>query len=335
MSAGGSRARLLNLLKGAATLEIVREFLKQRGLTSTASSWDQMIEDRLVPHLEERTLAVEDLVSLLRDSEEHGRQHVFLYRITEGYEAPSLNERRLRAALEALDLVNLLDGPRFLELPTTPQIVDVRAEERPRSGVVIKVVERREFLEFVGQNASDGELTKRYRTVEERAVNVARVGRDGLVEVRIFRRRNSTDYAEPLATFQKVIKPLLDLDKCEELSLMKAKAHIWNKGAQISDRIRINQQWARNPFGAENRILMQDSLRTLTDDNGSVRSMHAFVAQDGQHTACHATWVFSPGPPEEARHVALNGGPHEYALGQACTRAQYEQILEDILRFNA
>jgi len=327
--------RLLNLLKGAATLAIVRQFLKQRGLASTAGSWDEMISDRLAPPLDDGALAVNDVVALLRECEEHGRQHVFLYRLSPGYKPPCSDPARLKAALKALNLLGLLDAPRFLEMPATPQIVDVRMETEPKAAVIVKAVERREYQEFVGQTSSDGTLTKTYKTLEERAVNVARVRRDGLVEVRIFRQRNSSDYNDPLAGFLRLIKPLIDLAQCEEVSLVKAKTHIWETGPKLSGRIRINQQWARNAFGAENRLISQNPSRTLSDDNGSLSSMEAFVHVNGQHTASHVTWILEPGPPEETRNVALSGQAHEYALGQACTRDQYESILEGILKFNA
>lgn len=330
-----SDSKLLHLLKAAATLEIVRKFLKQRGLPSTASSWDQMIDDRLSPRLESGELTVPELVSLLRDCEEHGRQHVFLYRPANGYKPACVVERTLKTALTRMDLLSLLDSPRYLDLPSTPQLVDVRRESLPRKAVVVKGVERRTYLEYAGQKASNGQLTKTYNELEERAVNVARVRSDGLIEIRIFRQRTSTDYTEPLLSFAKLIKPLLDLAQCEEISLVVAKRTIWERGPQLSDRIRINQQWARNPFGTESRLISQNDSRTLADDSGSLDSMHAFMALNGQHTACHATWILEDGPPEVVRHVALHGRPHEYALGQACTRAQYEQILEDILSFNA
>lgn len=71
---------IAKLLSETTSLAIVSAFLKERRLAHSAPSWDSMINNRLRPALKSRDISFEDLVELLGSVEEHGRQHVFLYR---------------------------------------------------------------------------------------------------------------------------------------------------------------------------------------------------------------------------------------------------------------
>jgi hypothetical protein len=74
------KPNLFPLIQNAGTLEHARRFLKSRDLPFSAGSWKEMLETRLERYLEDGKLTEADIASLLGTIEEHGRQHIFLYK---------------------------------------------------------------------------------------------------------------------------------------------------------------------------------------------------------------------------------------------------------------
>jgi hypothetical protein len=106
---------LIKLLSETTSLAIVRNFLKDRKLTHTASSWDDMEKKRLIPLLKSKKIHINDLVVLLRDAEEHGHQHVYLYRCTEKDAATIMGHTRINSIANNNGLINM----RLLQKPPT------------------------------------------------------------------------------------------------------------------------------------------------------------------------------------------------------------------------
>src|SRR5258708_372655 len=79
----GERELVFKLLQENSTLGQVAQYLKRKGLHYSAGSWDELFGKRVSKALEKQDLTREDLVELIRLSEEYGNQHVFLYRTTQ------------------------------------------------------------------------------------------------------------------------------------------------------------------------------------------------------------------------------------------------------------
>src|ERR1700721_634695 len=94
----------IRLLKKNSSIHAVSSFLKRRSLAFSAGSWDALLSIRLKPALERGALTREDVLALIRESEEFGRQHVFLFRCPKTEVADLLNEDLIRKRLTALDL---------------------------------------------------------------------------------------------------------------------------------------------------------------------------------------------------------------------------------------
>jgi hypothetical protein len=60
---------IAKLLRQTSSLTIVSEFLKVKGLTHSASSWDDMVDKRLVPAIKAKKILIQDLIELLRNVE--------------------------------------------------------------------------------------------------------------------------------------------------------------------------------------------------------------------------------------------------------------------------
>ena len=130
---------VIKLLEEATTLQVVRNFLKEKGLHYSASSWEQLRSERLLPALKEYKIDIKDLVSLLRTAEEYRLQHVFLYKcLNEENIHLLLDKERVKKILVKMELDDILLNPKILEQPQVPTIVDVRWDKQ---GLVIKIIE--------------------------------------------------------------------------------------------------------------------------------------------------------------------------------------------------
>lgn len=167
---------LLRLIRDAGTLDVMREFLKKRNIPSTAGSWDLMISDRIEPALEAGQLTEKVLLELLRDLEEHGRQHTFVYRPKSGIRLP--DDSALRRWLGDIGSPDLVGNPRLAEKPAKPVISDVRRED---GVLVIKVVETREFRDRLKEEVRGNQVVVTYNVEMVRAVNIVRFHANGLL----------------------------------------------------------------------------------------------------------------------------------------------------------
>jgi hypothetical protein len=148
-------ALAVRLLKKNTSLHAVSAYLKRRELTSSATSWESMRDDRLKVALDAGDLDRTDLLQLLRASEEHGRQHVFLYRCSKTEAAELTNESSLRKRLATLDLLGLLDAPRIVEMVPGLQLVEAGIEQTSTgSYFVAKLVDVRRYKTQIGKETN-------------------------------------------------------------------------------------------------------------------------------------------------------------------------------------
>jgi hypothetical protein len=68
------KAKLIaDLLPKVTSLSVVSEFLKQKKLSHSAGSWEEMYEKRIVPNLRNKKITIEEFANLLSQAEEFGR----------------------------------------------------------------------------------------------------------------------------------------------------------------------------------------------------------------------------------------------------------------------
>src|SRR5712692_3719918 len=98
----GQREIVFKLLQENSTLGQVAQYLKRKGLHYSAGSWDELFGKRVSKALEEKELTREDLIELVRLSEEYGTQHVFLYATSQRRAAQITDKRRVESSLEKM-----------------------------------------------------------------------------------------------------------------------------------------------------------------------------------------------------------------------------------------
>lgn len=195
---------LLTILEGATTLGMVSAFLKSKNLPSSAGSWVDMKNKRILPALEEGKIFVGELVELLRAVEETGHQHVLLFSMPPENLNPLFDQTIFQQKLIELGLSKLVTEPQFLLLPEEETLVDIRFGAT--SGVahlVLKEYATKQVLVKSGEYVSEGQLVKTWTYEDSRSVNLVRIWQHGLIEVRIESRASKCDYSELAFRFLK------------------------------------------------------------------------------------------------------------------------------------
>ncbi|MGB6104596.1 MAG: hypothetical protein WBF88_12215 [Pusillimonas sp.] len=331
------RAReVVDLLRQTSTKETIQEFLKTKGLPFSGT-WDELRDKRLIPAVEARTCTVAELIDLLRSAEEHGKQHVFLYKCEPQDAVVTMERGRIRAELARRNQVNVLEQPAILERPLTPTIVDTRWKTGTIDlAMVIKEVETRESQHPLREERSaDGMiLTKTYELRRERAVNLVRLHHDGFLEMRISARSTgSTKYRQDVGMFWARLRGLLNQANFRPVALAEVKARTLSDRDNLGDRIRFSNSNLRNEDGTTMTVSSRGIDADLYGDSGAANGIKAFLDEDGY---CEGSNFFFRKNNDLSKdiHVVLTGEPNEFAITADCSEGDYEYVLNQIRAIN-
>lgn len=334
---------IFELLRIQATLDQVANLLKAKNLDHSAGSWEDMIGKRLKPYLHDKSLKTEELLLLLREVEEHGGQHVLLYRLGRN---DSFGDLFKDGGIEKR-IASLSDWPNvgeasFVNLPDKPMIVEVRRDKNgPHPSLVVKVVEKRIHKRRKGTELDKGDLIVRYKQEPYRAVNVVRISGDGTAEVRIFSHKEAVSYeGEAMGLLQR-LAPLVPITKWESHSLGKLRDNLLdpNKRNEMKKHFKLRHTQQRDANG--NRL--QAAIGSLSSDiyeaQGLISSLDLFGnPQNASH--CDRASIYLLPDQVTGREIAIglhgdtNGNPNEFSIGAKITRDEYEHILNSLLKYN-
>jgi hypothetical protein len=329
-----STKTLLELLQRYGTVRDLGEFLRSRGI-SGGTSWAQLIDDRIKPALKTGALSTETLLVYLRDAEEYGRQHVFLFRHKTGVPSAAV----VKSWLKDVGADCVLAASRVLDLPEKPEIAEVRRDPSNRGEIlVIKVIERRTYDTLLRVTALDeaGRYSREYQREEARAVNIVRVHPGGLVEFRVNQHKTaSRDYDTELAELKAMVRNLLDPMALRPINLVKAKSTLYDKRHDLRNELSFSSTHIRDTDGVSHTSACggQESLFSFERTEQSI----ALLTADGggYHESLNVWWLAKvKARPHQKVHVILSGSDNEFAVTQGCSRGDYEHILGEILRFN-
>ena len=166
---------LLEVLQNQTTLNNVKTLLQSKNVPHSASSWSNMIEERIQPAIADGTLVFDDLVNLVRDAEEHGRKHVRLFRFNEatpGELSSALDAQTVGAWAEARNYPAAGQYV-FSAYPAAPFISEVRLGDIGDPNALVIKVARTEYRRKTGElQEFNGEEVIISRRVPFRAVDV-------------------------------------------------------------------------------------------------------------------------------------------------------------------
>lgn len=326
---------VLKLLAEATSLDVVREFLRAKGLHHSAGSWKDMREKRLVPFLNDFQISLDELLELLASAEESGDQHIFLFHCRQDDAVAMIDRATTQATLRAAGLQHLIDGVDMERMPTTPTIVEVRWETADVDlSMVIKVAEVRTKRTLERERTMHGKFIKIYSDVQVRAINVAKLHRSGVLELRIQSRDNTTKYDGDLNRFMRLINQFFPATRFGETSLSTAKDTMWARREELRDLIRYTDASVIDEQGNRVRALTGSDKSNLSD-SAAGKSVD-FMLEEDENAYCAESnlWFLKSDSLSSPVHVLLNGAPNEFAITKKCSAADYEYVLNQIRHFN-
>jgi hypothetical protein len=327
---------LFSLISHQGTLEQVGTFLKERGLPSSGNSWQAMISTRLRPPANDGRLSEADLVDLLRQTEEHGGQHIFLYSLLKGRSIAKLFDGTLSAALSnagfpALGTTSLVD------MPNAPTIVEVREEAGAQRAVCFKIVEKRTTLEKISDVSGHGQVVVTYNQIPYRAVNIMRIREDGWAEIRIQSFTDAVSYSGNAEGVFNLLKPVVDrLDWMDEnLDTFKANLLDGTKRTHLQSIFGLRHTQHSNAEGTRLSAASGGIGTSMYDDAEGVASLDRFLQKKG-HAHCERVTITMKrhGPMERSVGLLVSGEANELAITSKVSRNEYEYIVSKILEHN-
>lgn len=331
---------IFRLLKQATSQQVVRDFLKANGVHTSAANWDDLFTRRIQPALEDETLTVAQLLSLLQQVEECGKQHTFLFACEPDTARGILSRRRIQQLAAEQGVAALLTTPLALELPEAPTLVDIRligtegADEL--DGLVVKQVETRTTKVFLGETYDDENSTmaRNYSLSKKRAVNIAYLSADGMLEMRVASQDNKTHYHENVASLRRAIAPFVPREGFGMVSLSRAKDRLWAEREALADEVRYSNSSARNDFGYTMNVSSSAQEDNLSTDDGSTAAMQSFLDGDGHITGANLYVRIPDSDPAREVHLLISGDSNEFAVPVSCSAGDYEHVRGKILALN-
>lgn len=332
---------IFNLLRGATSLSVVRDFLRSKRLAISAPNWDEMYARRIEPALNEGTLSVSELRDLLREVEECGRQHIFLYQCDPARAVLMLSPQRVQSVVNEMGLSHLFTAPLDLDMPNEPQIVDIRGiaatVAEPSPSLIIKQVETRSTNTFlrIEVDEQNNQLSRVYSVIKKRAINLARLYDSGLLEIRIASQDNSTRYHENISSFFEAISPLILRGEFKEISLSKAKSRLLDEQADLNGQVRYGHSEAINDWGFRMNVSTSSQEDDIFADDGSKEGLQIFLKNGGQVSRANVYFLIPDTDPQREVHVLLSGEFHEFAVPASCSAGDYQYVCAKIRYFNS
>lgn len=327
--------RVVDLLKQTSTKEVLQSFLKSKGIPYSGS-WEELLEKRIIPAINGHIFSAQDLIPLLSSAEEHGRQHVFLYRCTDLAKVKKMMDRkRVHSELRRRGEEELIQKTRVLEDAQTATFTEVRWDSASIDlALVIKEVETRKSHHPLEELVVGNILHKKYEIREQRAVNVARLHHTGLLEIRISARvTGSTKYKDDLRLFWARVCGLLELRDFTPVTFTALKARLISSPSEFVGKVRYSTSLLKNGDGTTMSVSSRGEDADLYGDAGASDGIKAFMAIDGHCEGSNFFFVKNSDLSKDV-HIRLSGEVNEFAITAACNEEDYRYVLDEILRLN-
>lgn len=331
------RGTAFDLLRKHSTLKAIEKYLSDKSLPSSSPSWPVVFE-RLAGLLSDGRLQRSDLLRLLRDAEEFGKQHIFLHRCSKKYATELINEGVLAANLAKLDLSEILTKPRIVGKSKGLQLVEARIDSPKKGGMrslVLKAVDVNSYRERESKVIEGDREIETYLWQHDRVVDVLSIREDGLLEIRLESRRNTVKYAELAENVFTKTTGIIERIQFQPVSLAKARLTLIQKRSQMGHIVRFADNQLRDKDGNSISVASGSKQQELyIQGSASDKAMEGFLSV-GTPTCdeIDCFWLTRKGSPEPSveLHTLIEGENNEYALTAHCTRKDYEYVLAQIL----
>jgi len=295
-----------------------------------------MVESRLVPALNDGSLQVEELVELIKESEEHGHKHVMMYQfnpeelenIKSMFDPTWLNgwakEKGLPVAGKYV----------FAAFPNVPTITEVRVGDgEQKEAIVLKIartLHRRkpaEMVEYQGREVYIAEVSK------YRAVDVVKIHGSGLVEVRVHTRSGAISYPGAALSALNYLDGILQTGTVGDYSLGRARDVFADstKRPALPPQFELLEAELKNDRG--------DRMQSSSDpDHGGINGSEVTTgvidhfSDAGYDAYCERARVTYKIGNTRKINVILTELDNEIIITSNVTRAEYDEILQAVLK---
>lgn len=325
------------LVERQGTLEQVSNFLRQAGLPFSGGSWKAMIDTRLRPAVADNKLSEDQILDLLRQTEEHGSQHVFLYTLVGKKSVDNLFSQKLPAILKEASFPALGQAS-IVDMPASPTLVEIRAENTNPRSIVFKIVEKRSFFDKVSDKQGNGQLVVTYNEVPYRAVNLMRIFEDGRAEIRIQSHTNVYNYGALANGVFNILSPVVEKWHWRDLELEAFKRNLFDPARRtaLQSIFGLRHTQHSNLDGTRLTAAAGTPGTSMYDDPELVASVDRFL-EKVNHAHCERVAITLKKSNHFVRPVTLliGGEVNEFAITSKVSRNEYEYILDSVLKHNS
>jgi hypothetical protein len=327
---------IFNLLRQTTSISVVSNFLAGKNLNHSAGSWDDLFSKRIIPALDKHELTEDDFLDLLRSAEEHGKQHIFLFKCSAAKAKDLLDENLFLATAKKHGLLSLLTKPTILDQPSQPTIADLRFGQAEAGGIVLKEVEKRIKQIRQGEEKQGSNLVVTYRLESRRAVNVVRLSRDGMLEVRVasYDSNSPKQYENDVTRLFGLFQPFIGAVEFNLVSLDKAKRFTYKNAAILGNKIRFSNITIQNDDDTRITASVGTSDANLLLSTAIQESLNNYSKHEGHFASSNFYFLPTINGPSKETHVVISGQPNEFTIPVSCNRADYEYILNQIRSYN-
>ena len=269
---------------------------------------------------------------MLQEMEEHGRQHVLLFRPKKDMPYHErLNPKRVRKALMDRGFSHVLDSLPSTETPGEVTLTHLRFED---GALVFKALEAKEaYVRIQTIPFDEGREIRFEQLNRQRRAKLARLHLDGLLEVRLSTlnsSRSDHSYAREAEAFLKTFNWLVEPSWFDPASLKTFKARVWNRPR--NDGVQVLNQEIDSDGGGRVKLSAHDRTTDAAEDQGLQASKSAVLARDG--SSLGKTEVRWEGQADRRPYsdvtIRVTREPNEFAVGQASTKADYDHVFDAI-----
>lgn len=326
---------IFSMIRTQSTMVRVNDLLKSKMLPFSASGWDDLISVRLSPAYNKGHITLDDLHSILRESEEYGRQHIYLYASSGSVGANICTIETLKLIEVKLD-PQKVNFPRWDVVPDNHEVVDLRLDAD--ESLVIKIAHTRFKAVKEELHSIDPSIQKfAVKQVPVRCLSVAVFRKDGTLEIKIESIESGVkgDYKKELEIVTAELGKLIDFAPFREQSLVNARSGIRAAVKSRPTELTIKELSHRTSQGNRVKFTSGGDTQQLLDDSSINAGIDSTLEVD-TNAICESCNVnFLPSEYIQSRlRVTLGERSNEFAVLGKCSGRDYEYVLKTIYGLN-
>ena len=314
----------------------VKAYLREKNVPFSAKNWDLLIENRIKPALEKGLLADNDIRELLREAEDFGHQHVFLFEPSSKNNKPEalIKVSLIEQKLKKVGLSSVVDSVKIVGMPAKPEIVDIHYDTDYLS---IKVVEPRLIILEEREAQDDGSTLLRKVRKKVRAVSVVKAFQSGLMEFRVGTYDGTPDYSAVVEKLWRLIEEILPRNMFREKELLRVRRKFTvNPSDTVKSIVRIRMTKGEDGGGVRYSFIAGRPADDILNHANVVEGIGSIAGSRKSRPGTTSVGFTkqADGFPSRELGVSFLDNVNEYIVRLNCTRREHEYIQSKIEKYS-